>query len=463
MRSRMSERESRFAGMFFPDDRRVLAHEVNAHLAGARAAVAAGPAAPRAIVSAHAGYAYSGRFAGLSFSAVGWQPQRVVILSPSHRYGFSGIAFPSHEVFATPLGPLAIDREACSTLAAAGLAHEDDAAHDNEHGIETQLPFIRTLWPEARIVPLVCGAVPERQVAAAIDALDQPGTLVVISSDLSHFLTQGEAQEKDAETARLVETGNSGDLTSAHACGSTGLNGWLRSRAGQASKALRLGLGDSAAVSDDRARVVGYGAWAFYGIDEPMLAPRWQEALLSTARDALGARVGAPGAAGLAADHDAAPLGTHAASFVTLTEGGRLRGCIGSLAAHRSLAEDVAANAVAAGLRDPRFAPVAAADLNRLRLKVAVLSRPAPLSFGSEDEARARIVPGLDGVILSSAGRRGVFLPMVWESLPEPADFLDALKQKAGLPRRYWAEDLTLQRFRAESFAEPEPVAAAAA
>lgn len=457
----MSERVCRFAGSFFPADPGQLAREVGTHLSAAEAAGAAGPAAPRAIVSAHAGYVYSGRFAGQSFGAVGWRPERVVILSPSHRYGFAGIAFPAQDVFATPLGPLAIDRAACDVLAAAGLAREEDAAHDNEHGIETQLPFIRALWPEARIVPLVCGMVPARQVAAALDALDTPGTLVVISSDLSHFLTHQEAQEKDGETARLIETGMAEDLTPYHACGATGLQGWLMSRAGQASKALRLGMGDSAEASGDRSRVVGYGAWAFYGIDEAMLAPRWREALLALARDELGSRLGATGAAVPVAGRDAPPLGTHAASFVTLTEGGRLRGCIGSISAHRPLAEDVAANALAAGLRDPRFAPVTADDLARLRLKVAVLSRPAPLEVGSQYEALSRIVPGLDGLILSSAGRRGLFLPMVWESLPDPADFLDALKQKAGLPRDHWADDLTLQRFRAESFSEAEPQAAA--
>lgn len=452
----MSERMCHFSGMFFPADPKQLASEVEAYLHAAALAAPAGMAAPRAIVSPHAGYLYSGRFAGLSFGAVTWTPERIIIVSPSHRYWFNGIAFPSQQVFSTPLGPLTIDRAACDVLAQAGLAHQEDAAHDNEHGIETQLPFIRSLWPGARIVPLVCGEVPADQVAAVIDALAGPETLVVLSSDLSHFLPQAEAREKDAETAHLLETGQAGRLTPAHACGAKGLQGWLMSQSGQGCKALRLGMGDSAEASGDRSRVVGYGAWAFYPIDVAMLPPRAQAGLITLARGAIAARLTPGQAQPPAPERAATPLQTQAASFVTLTQAGDLRGCIGSIQAHRALAADVAENAISAAFRDPRFAPVTAALLPELRIKIAVLSKAQPLHFGSEAEALAQVVPGLDGLILSSAGHRGVFLPAVWDSLPDPQAFLEALKLKAGLPRQHWAQDTRLQRFRVESFGEAE-------
>lgn len=452
----MSERICHFSGMFFPADPKQLATEVEAYLHAAALAAPAGMAAPRAIVAPHAGYLYSGRFAGLSFGAVTWTPERIVIISPSHRYWFHGIAFPSQQVFSTPLGPLTIDRAACDRLAQAGLAHEEDAAHDNEHGIETQLPFIRSLWPGARIVPLVCGEVPAGQVAAAIDALEAPGTLVVLSSDLSHFLTQAEAREKDAETAHLLETGEADRLTPYHACGAKGLQGWLMSRSGQGCKALRLGIGDSAEASGDRSRVVGYGAWAFYPIDAAMLPPRAQAALLDLARGAITARLTPEQAQPPAPERAATPLQTQAASFVTLTLNGDLRGCIGTIRAHRALATDVADNAISAAFRDPRFAPVTAGLLPDLRIKIAVLSKAQPLHFRNEQEALAQVAPGLDGLILSSGGHRGVFLPAVWDSLPEPRAFLEALKLKAGLPRHSWAKDTSLQRFRVESFGEAD-------
>jgi hypothetical protein len=296
-------------------------------------------------------------------------------------------------------------------------------------------------------------------VAAAIDALAGPETLVVLSSDLSHFLTQSAAGEKDAATARLIETGAWDALTPYHACGAKGLQGWLMSRTGQATKALRLGMGDSAEVTDDAARVVGYGAWAFYPIDAAMLNRGSQAELLGLAREAIAGQLALGRRPAASADRAAVPLQTQAASFVTLTLHGALRGCIGSIAAHRALAADVAENAIAAAFRDPRFAPVTPALLPEVRIKLAVLSRAQKLHFAGEEEALARIEPGLDGLILSSAGRRGTFLPAVWDSLPEPRAFLDALKLKAGLPRHHWAEDVTLHRFRVESFGEPEPAA----
>lgn len=452
----MNTRSCRFSGSFFPGEAGALKDAVSGFLTAAHQAGANGPGGPRAVIAPHAGYRYSGRFAGLSYAGVGWRPDRVVILSPSHRHAFRGIAFPGQAAFATPLGPVPIDRTACDRLAGQGLAHLEDPAHDNEHGIETQLPFIRVLWPGVAVVPLVIGAAEADQVAAAVDALDGPGTLVVISSDLSHFLDQPAAQAQDSETARLIETGDWRKLTPAHACGMRGLQGWMASRAGQGTKPLRLGMGDSAEVSGDRSRVVGYGAWGFYPIGAAMLAERWRGKLLRAARRALASRLDKGHAPQVAAESFPAPLQTHAASFVTLTRAGRLRGCIGSLVAQRPLVADALENTQKAALNDPRFAPVDAALLPELKLKIAVLSRPGKMDFSTESEALARIVPGQDGLILSAMGRRGTFLPMVWDSLPEPRDFLRQLKRKAGLAEDHWSADLTLHRFRAENFSEPD-------
>jgi AmmeMemoRadiSam system protein B/AmmeMemoRadiSam system protein A len=450
----MTDRICRFAGSFFPAEKKALGAVVEAALDAARSAELGGDGSARAIIAAHAGYRYSGNFAALSYSAVGWTPVRVLVLSPSHRHAFRGLAFPSQARFLTPLGPVAIDRSACAGLAGAGLAHEEDAAHDNEHGIETQLPFIQWLWPEALLVPLVCGDVPASQVAQAVDFLAGEGTLVVLSSDLSHFLTREAARKKDAETAGWIETGNEHAITPHHACGAKGILGWLGSRAGRECRALRLGMGDSAAITGDTSRVVGYGAWAFYPIGKEMLNQRRRGELLRSARAALASRLGSDGGAGRAPDLVAAPLLTQAASFVTLTQAGKLRGCVGSLTAQRALANDVEANAIGAGLHDPRFPPVTGGELSGLALKIAVLSAPQPLRFASEAEALEQLVPGQDGLILNSAGRRGTFLPMVWDALPKPTAFLEGLKAKAGLYRTHWSTDLTLHRFRVESFSD---------
>jgi len=145
-------------------------------------------------------------------------------------------------------------------------------------------------------------------------------------------------------------------------------------------------------------------------------------------------------------------LSARRASFVTLKRNGDLRGCIGSLAPVSSLVEDVARNAFAAAFRDPRFPPLAAAELEELELGISVLGPTEPVEFGSEVDLRGMLRPGIDGLVLQDGRHRGTFLPAVWESLPKPADFLDHLKQKAGLPRDYWSDTLEIKRYTTESF-----------
>jgi AmmeMemoRadiSam system protein A len=142
------------------------------------------------------------------------------------------------------------------------------------------------------------------------------------------------------------------------------------------------------------------------------------------------------------------------ACFVTLTQQGQLRGCIGSLQARRSLGEDVRANAVASALRDPRFTALKAAELDRTQVEVSVLSPTEPLEFGNEAQALAQLRPQVDGVVLEYAGHRGTFLPQVWEQLPTAVEFMRQLKRKAGLPEDFWADGLRLQRYTVEKWKE---------
>ena len=141
------------------------------------------------------------------------------------------------------------------------------------------------------------------------------------------------------------------------------------------------------------------------------------------------------------------------ASFVTLKLEGELRGCIGTIDAHRPLGDDVARNARSAAYRDPRFPPVSVDELARLQVEVSVLTPREALPVASESDALARIRPGIDGIALEYGGMSATFLPQVWESLPDPDAFLDALRRKAGLPARFWHPDLRLSRYTVEKFA----------
>ena len=135
------------------------------------------------------------------------------------------------------------------------------------------------------------------------------------------------------------------------------------------------------------------------------------------------------------------------ATFVTLNKDGQLRGCIGSLEAHRSLDIDVRANAVAAAFRDPRFDPLQAAEWPQLEVEVSLLSAATPIEFDDEADALRQLRPGIDGVIFEYGSRRSTFLPQVWEALPKAREFMSQLKRKAGLPGDFWADDVKLYRY----------------
>jgi hypothetical protein len=190
--------------------------------------------------------------------------------------------------------------------------------------------------------------------------------------------------------------------------------------------------------------------------DANLLEPAQRRILLALARESIehGLREGRP----IPVDLSGYPpvLAERRAAFVTLHDRGALRGCIGHLQAIQPLVLDVAENAFAAAFRDPRFPPLTEPELADLAIEISVLSPPEPLTFGSEEELLQMIEPGRDGLILEAGNARGTFLPTVWESLPQPRDFLRHLKQKAGLRPDYWSDDIRISRYRTESFSEQE-------
>ncbi|MDO9106880.1 MAG: AmmeMemoRadiSam system protein A [Methylovulum sp.] len=183
------------------------------------------------------------------------------------------------------------------------------------------------------------------------------------------------------------------------------------------------------------------------------LTKEHQQQLLALAKRAIeyGVRTGRPLKLVLA--DFPAELTELRATFVTLEKHHQLRGCIGMLEAVRPLAEDIAENAYAAAFNDPRFPPLRAEELSELDIHLSILTQPEPVFFTSEQELLGQLQPGVDGLILEAGRRRGTFLPSVWESLPEPAQFLRHLKQKAGLPSDYWSDTVRVYRYRTEVIA----------
>ena len=173
-------------------------------------------------------------------------------------------------------------------------------------------------------------------------------------------------------------------------------------------------------------------------------------ALLARARNAIASALG--GAQVKEPAHPA--LHQPGATFVTLMWQGQLRGCVGSVEAFRPLDQDVRENARAAAFRDPRFAPLRAGELAATRVEVSLLTHPEPIRFATEEDAVCQLRPGIDGVILERGRHRGTFLPQVWESVPDPWQFMSKLKRKAGLSEDFWSKDVRLYRYEVQKWSE---------
>ncbi len=257
------------AGLFYTADPRRLRAEVAGLLADAPAH-AGGRA--KALIAPHAGYLYSGQVAATAFAALRDMAEtitRVVLIGPAHYVALRGIAIPTVDAFETPLGRVPVDRDALAAIADLPCVVEADAPHAPEHALEVELPFLQMLLGPFVVVPLVVGNAEPNDVAAVLRRLwGGAETLVVISSDLSHYHDYDTARRLDAATAAAIERGDWGQLGSDNACGFLPIAGLLVEAARRGLKAQRLSLCNSGDTAGGRDRVVGYGAWTFAAVQQ---------------------------------------------------------------------------------------------------------------------------------------------------------------------------------------------------
>jgi AmmeMemoRadiSam system protein B/AmmeMemoRadiSam system protein A len=438
--------------MFYPGDPRALAAEIE-ELLGGVGYLAPRLGFPKAIVVPHAGYIYSGPVAAHAYDEIAPARgivKRVVLLGPTHRVAVRGLALPGVGFFDTPLGRIPVDHAAAAALKDLPQVVASAPAHAMEHSLEVQLPFLQRALGEFSVVPLAVGMASVDEVAAVLELLwGGAETLVVVSTDLSHYHAYADAQKIDRATiARIAALAT--DIGHEEACGATPLNGLLSlSRKKRLSLKL-LAACNSGDTAGGRDRVVGYSSFALHEEGGSISLQEAGAALVRIARNAIESNLATKPIL-RPADAWLAQAG---ATFVTLTKDGQLRGCIGSLEAVRALGDDVAQNALGAAFRDPRFPPMTAAEWPRCRVEVSLLSAPKPLRFADEDDLLAQIAAGEDGLIVQCDGRRATFLPQVWDALPEKTTFLSELLRKAGLPADTRLARCKVWRYRVAKFHE---------
>jgi MEMO1 family protein len=262
--------------MFYPGDQRELAQNLSQML-GAAASAAPERAVPKAIIAPHAGYIYSGPIAASVYALLAPARgliERVVLLGPTHRVAVRGLALPGVAAFATPLGAVEIDQAAVEALRQLPQVGVSPEAHALEHSLEVHVPFLQAILGTFTLVPLAVGRAAQHEVAEVLDRLwGGPETLIVVSSDLSHYLPYADAQAVDRATAKAILE-LAADISHEQACGATPVTGLTLAARRRGLKPELIDLRNSGDTAGDRNRVVGYGAFAFYETRDPSTALR---------------------------------------------------------------------------------------------------------------------------------------------------------------------------------------------
>ena len=447
------------AGAWYPGDPDELAEVIHGYLQQVRPV----DGTPTALIVPHAGYRYSGKVAAHGFKQLeGRQIDTAVVLAADHQPPASQpISIWAKGGYETPFGVLPVNEELASQLIQYDKRLRfDPETHTNEHPVEIELPFLKQVCPDCQIVPVMIGRADEGALdaltEALLEALPEEGSVIIASSDLSHYPAYEDAQLVDEATLGAIELGDPAELRrvidesmamnlpnlATCACGEAPIRVAMAVAARKGSEIISLlDYANSGDIeSGDRTRVVGYGAVMFWHYEPPELSLEQEAALLALARDAVAEQI-ASGETPQESISDA-ELERLSSVFVTLRLAGELRGCIGQVKADTPLYQGVRDKAIAAATGDPRFPSLREEELDELSYEISILS---PLQrIVSNDEVEV----GTHGVAVRRRDGRAVLLPKVASSRDWDSELLlSNLFVKAGLPEDGWRDPTGLYRF----------------
>lgn len=469
-------REPAVSGLFYAANPKELSATLDKLLAAARPQ---GIARLRALICPHAGYEYSGPIAANGYKQlVGRDVRTVFLMAPSHYALFDGVSVLAGDGYRTPLGlvPMSPKSVELAKLKPFRLeprggvrrpqwswqsskktgAPGDDTPETWEHSGEVQVPFLQKTLTNFSLVSLVFGQTDPQGAAQALAPQLDDQTVLIASSDLSHYHPYETAKKLDQGCVQAICDLDLTKLKDAEACGIGPIATLVHLAKLKGWQTKLLDYRNSGDTAGDKRGVVGYAAIAFF---EPERAAQFNAAerreLLALARRALEVVVRTGKLPEPEVKNFPPTFALPRGCFVTLTKHGELRGCIGNIVARQPLYQAILENARAAALNDYRFERVQPAELKDIEIEISVLTEPKPLSFTSPDDLLNKLRPNQDGVILHLGNQSATFLPQVWEKLPDKVTFLAQLSQKAGAARGAWREPGTkVEVYQVEAFEE---------
>lgn len=459
-----------YAGSFYPDNPEELTTFIKQLVSLVKPVHMDRPphSSLKALIMPHAGYIYSGWTAAhISLVLKENQFRKVIVMGPDHRIGFQGGAISDVSAYETPLGRISVNKDAVRLCQNKYLFRTIPVSDRLEHSVEVVLPYLQYFLKQFEIIPVVLGKGRDlaEKVRAAFDPLLDQTTLLVASSDLSHYLPYQEAVLKDRETIEMILNLKADQLIKCEnaACGKIPILVVINMARRHNWKPILLHYSNSGDTAGDRSRVVGYTVIAFYGglsmqnrMDSlQSLNEEQGQILVKLARQTIEERLGKRS---IKVDPDSmtdSAFKEKRGTFVTLTIKKQLRGCIGNLDSTVSIVDGIERNAVNAAFSDPRFPPLKADELDRVDIEVSILTEPQPLEYRDSRDLLSKLRVNVDGVILRKGSASATFLPQVWEQLPQPEKFLSHLCTKAGLPADTWRKgNLDILTYQVQCFEE---------
>ncbi len=415
----------------------------------------------KALIMPHAGYIYSG-FTAAHAALVLKERQfnKIILLGPDHHVGFRCGSISDFPAYKTPLGLIKLHEDTARLRRNSYVFQTIPASDRLEHSLEVVLPFLQYYLKNFELIPIVMGKDPIyiTHYVTALDPLLDQSTLIVASSDLSHYFSYSEAVARDQETIQIILNLEADKLLPRKnsTCGKIPILTVMEMARRRGWQPVLLHYSNSGDTAGNDSRVVGYAAIAFYG-GPPMqnLSNQQGQALVRLARQTIMDKLGLI-SADVAPDAFAdSAFQNHRGTFVTLTIQGQLRGCIGNLDAAHSILAGVKNNAINAAFHDPRFSPMTTDELEDVDIEISILTEPQPLEYRGKKELLAKLRPHVDGVILRKGSNSATFLPQVWEQLPKPERFLSHLCRKAGLQEDTWEKtQLEILTYQVQYFEE---------
>lgn len=437
-------RKPAVAGYFYPGDKETLERYLDELLHG-KEKISKKKNKIRAIIVPHAGYKYSGEVAASVYKQIeGEEYDKVIILCPNHTGPLRGISISPYDYYETPLGKVPVSKD---KVYFSGDSIE--SLHIKEHAIEVQLPFLQKVLGDFEIIPIIVGKLSGREISLLADEIIREldyKTLLVISTDLSHYHQYEEARRLDLSCIDHILKLEA-NPSNCEACGIYSITVLMEIARRLNWTPELVEYKNSGDVTGNKSRVVGYAGIVFYQSDDEIGAFLVKLARESIESSLLGKEM---------RSWSIYPeIKEKRAAFVTIEKNGELRGCIGHLWPKEALYLSVIENARNAAFRDPRFPPLRREELKEIEIEVSVLDVPEKMSFEGWEDLLSKIEEGKDGIILVYGSRRATFLPQVWEKLPEKTLFLERLCLKAGLPKDCWKwNDIEVYRYRVKAYSE---------